>query len=53
MLLIPCLVANSFGITHILATAVVSQEVGNLGSFGYKAKWILSFCLSVLCPELF
>lgn len=53
MLLIPCLVASSFGITHILASAVVSQEVGNLGFFGYIVKWILSFSLSVLCPELF
>lgn len=43
MLLMPCLVAGSFGITHFLASAVVSQEIGNLGSFGYRVKWILPF----------
>lgn len=51
MLLMPCLVTNSFGITHILASAIVSQEVSNLGSFGYKMKWVLPFSLSVIYPD--
>lgn len=30
----PCLVASSSGITHVLASAAVSQEVANLSSLG-------------------
>lgn len=30
----PCLVASGSGITHVLASAAVSQEVANLSSLG-------------------
>lgn len=54
MLLISCLVASArFGIARIIASVVVSQEVGSLDSSGYQMKWIFLFSLSVLCPGLF